>query len=149
MATRKKSRHKPDVPIHAPISGAESVVREFPTGANRDTDLGKLDYEGFLNPRVLEAFAKYMHYNRFLRDGSVRDSDNWQKGIPDEVCMKSLLRHVMELWKLTRTGLADEARTFALCAIIFNAQAMLLNQLEAEPGSIDQDVSLAIQQRGF
>lgn len=54
------------------------IVREFDTGANRDLDEDKYDYEGFLNPKVLEAYAKYMHKHRYLKDGSIRDSDNWQ-----------------------------------------------------------------------
>ena len=29
-------------------------IREFATGASRDTDAGKLDLEGFLSPLVLE-----------------------------------------------------------------------------------------------
>lgn len=78
------------------------MVRQFDTGANRDVDTGKYDYEGFLSPLVLQEFAKYMHQNRTLKDGSVRDSDNWQKGIPKDAYMKSAWRHFMDLWMLHR-----------------------------------------------
>ena len=74
------------------------VVRTFDTGANRDVDEGKLDFEGFLSPTVLKAYAEYMHKNRTLRDGSLRDSDNWQKGIPIPVYMKSMYRHFFDVW---------------------------------------------------
>jgi hypothetical protein len=68
-------------------------VRTFSTGATRDTDEGKLDFEGFLSPTVLKAFAEYMHEKRKMPDGSLRDSDNWQRGIPVDAYMKSMWRH--------------------------------------------------------
>ena len=54
------------------------MIRSFDTGATRDTEEGKLDYEGFFTPRVLEAYARYMNFNRTMRDGSIRASDNWR-----------------------------------------------------------------------
>lgn len=77
-------------------------ARRFDTGATRDTDEGKYDFEGFLSPRVLWAFAEHMHQNRQQSDGALRDSDNWQKGIPRAQYMKSLIRHVMDLWMIYR-----------------------------------------------
>ena len=73
-------------------------VRAFDTGATRDADDEKFDPEGFIDPRVLFAYSKYMHKNRHQSDGTLRASDNWQKGIPQDQYMKSLLRHVMDLW---------------------------------------------------
>jgi hypothetical protein len=73
-------------------------VRAFDTGATRDADDEKFDPEGFIDPRVLFAYSKYMHKNRHQSDGTLRASDNWQKGIPRDQYMKSLLRHVMDLW---------------------------------------------------
>jgi len=109
------------------------VVREFETGATRDVETGKYDYEGFLSPLAIEAFGAYMHKNRHLRDGSLRDSDNWQKGIPIPVYMKSLWRHVQTLWKAHRGwGGTDEDRIEALCAVIFNAQGYLHELLKAK-----------------
>jgi len=32
-------------------------VRQFETGANRDTDEGEPDYEAFLSPLAIEAFG--------------------------------------------------------------------------------------------
>lgn len=105
-------------------------MRTFASGAIRDTDENKLDYEGFLNPLVLRAFAEYMHKHRQMPDGSVRDSDNWQKGFPREQLMKSLLRHVMAAWEEHRQygSLAKDD----LCGILFNTQGLLLDLIKEE-----------------
>lgn len=112
-------------------------VRVFGTGAMRDVDEGKLDPEGFLSPLVIKAFSEYMHENRKLKDGSFRASDNWQQFFgPDHrsVCMKSLLRHVMDVWLLHRGKPAREDIKKALCGVLFNAQAYLLHVLEVDEG---------------
>ena len=83
----------------------KEIVRKFEGGAVRDLDKDKYDYEVFLNPMVLEAYAAYMHKNRFLKDGTVRNSDNWQAHFgPNHksICMKSLLRHVHDLLMFLR-----------------------------------------------
>jgi hypothetical protein len=80
----------------------DNVIRKFDTGATRDTANNKLDFEGFLSPTVLDLFAEYMNKNRVQSDGSLRDSDNWQKGIPLPVYMKSAWRHFFHWWKLHR-----------------------------------------------
>jgi hypothetical protein len=104
-------------------------VRTFDTGATRDTDEGKLDYEGFLSPWALEAFAQYMHTHRVQSDGTLRSSDNWQKGIPTEAYMKSMFRHFMAVWTLWRAGEWDDGAQADLCrdlcALMFNVQGML------------------------
>ena len=104
-----------------------SGVRRFDTGATRDGDQDKLDYEGFLSPLVLERFGEYMHAKRRLSDGTLRDSDNWQLGIPQTQYVKSAHRHFLDWWKAhrgyaTRSGddIEDE-----ICALIFNAQGYL------------------------
>ena len=109
-------------------------MRTFDSGATRDTDTPKYDYEGFLSPIVLERFATYMHEHRRQADGELRASDNWQKGIPQEVYMKSLLRHVFDLWTHHRFPYADspqgrKAMEDALCAILFNTMGYLFERL--------------------
>lgn len=108
-------------------------TRLFPTGATRDVDTSKLDFEGFLSPRVLRRFAEYMHECR-LRNvppgDTIRASDNWQKGIPEDAYMKSLLRHVFDVWEMRRSSVrGDKAYQDALSAIIFNAQGLLFEDL--------------------
>jgi hypothetical protein len=105
-------------------------IRKFQTGATRDTDEGKYDYEGFLSPLVIQRFGKYMHKHRKQSDGSLRDSDNWQKGIPKDAYIKSAWRHFMDWWlehrrKESREGLED-----ALCALLFNVQGYLHEHLK-------------------
>lgn len=100
-------------------------MRKFETGATRDADDAKLDYEGFLCPYAVERFAEYMHKHRQTPNG-LRDSDNWQKGIPLDAYMKSMWRHMHEVWKLHRAGTIDERQLEdALCALWFNVQGYL------------------------
>ena len=107
-------------------------MRKFKTGATRNSNKNKYDYEGFLSPFVIHRFGKYMHKHRFQKDGEMRESDNWQKGIPKEQYMKSLLRHVLDFWRLHRGGTVcdpdtgeEVSKEELLCAIIFNAQGYL------------------------
>lgn len=105
---------------------AMKKMRTFGTGATRDIEEGKLDFEGFLSPIVLEAYGNYMNKHRKQADGKLRDSDNWKKHFGKnhyEVCMKSLLRHVMDLWLeeegwASRDGIED-----ALMGSLFNIMA--------------------------
>ncbi len=103
-------------------------MRRFTTGATRDGEDGKLDYEGFLSPIVLERYAQYMHKHRRQSDGTMRPSDNWQLGIPKDAYMKSLWRHFMDVWKAHRGQKIDMDE--ALCALIFNAMGYLHERLK-------------------
>lgn len=99
--------------------------RTFDTGATRDTDHGKYDYEGFLSPPVLERYAEFMHGHRTLPDGSTRDSDNWQQGIPFGVYMKSMWRHFFDVWAWNRGYKIQDHIEIALCALLFNVMGYL------------------------
>lgn len=101
----------------------QPAIRRFETGATRDTDEGKLDYEGFLSPLVIKAFAEYMHEKRKMPDGSLRSGDNWQKGIPLEAYMKSMWRHFFSVWEIYRAGSISFAEE-ELLALLFNVQGM-------------------------
>jgi hypothetical protein len=114
-------------------------MREFKTGATRDSDNKKLDYEGFLSPIALKRYAEYLHKHRTQADGQERDSDNWQKGMPIAVYMKSLLRHVIEMWTFHRETLeagwsGDKTEQFRdiICAVIFNAFGYLFEDLKLD-----------------
>jgi hypothetical protein len=108
------------------------AIRKFNTGATRDVDETKHDFEGFVSPLVTHRFAEYMTSHRRQKDGTIRASDNWQKGIPLEAYIKSLVRHVEDL-RLHWDGygpLATESLEDSLCAIIFNANGFLFETLK-------------------
>jgi hypothetical protein len=126
----------PKPTVQERVDAKRAEVREFATGATRDADDGKYDYEGFLSPAVLQRYAQYMHANRVQSDGSLRSGDNWQKGIPFDVYMKSMWRHFMDVWTMHRRSGEEEAWESitaddevaleeALCAVLFNAQGYL------------------------
>lgn len=112
-------------------------MRQFETGSTRDSDENKLDYEGFFSPLVIKQCAEYMHKHRKQADGRLRASDNWQKGIPKDVYMKSLWRHFMDLWLHHRGHLPEATHDIkdALSAIMFNASGYLYELLKREIGS--------------
>lgn len=120
------------------VKGNPSAHRTFETGATRDTDTGKLDFEGFLSPAVVQRYGEYMHTCRILPDGTLRDSDNWQQGIPLAVYMKSKWRHFLETWTLHRKGVHGKAIEDALCAELFNTMGMLHEELKLR-AAIDKD----------
>ena len=74
-ATKQFDETTPAVPL---VTHVPNRMHHFGTGATRDSDANKLDFEGFLSPPALEAYAEYMHRHRFQADGVVRASDNWQ-----------------------------------------------------------------------
>lgn len=101
-------------------------IRKFKTGATRDTDIGKLDFEAFLSPLVIERYAQYMNKNRLQKDGTVRDGDNWQKHFGENhyaVCMKSLWRHFMDMWMFHRGLKGRETMEDAIMGVLFNTMA--------------------------
>lgn len=103
----------------------DDKIRKFDTGATRDTDNDKLDYEGFLSPLVLKRFAEYMNKHRKQSDGKLRDSDNWQRGIPKEAYIKSGWRYFMDWWLENRGFESREGIEDALCALMFNVMGYL------------------------
>ncbi len=128
--------------LHANYQKETTKMREFETGATRDGDETKVDFEGFFSPFVFKRFGVYMHKHRKQADGKLRDSDNWQKGIPIRVYMKSWWRHFVNVWEIIRNWPADgeptnmsledlEAASEALCATLFNNMGML-HEIEKE-----------------
>ena len=111
-------------------------MREYETGATRNDEEGKLDYEAFLSYRVLKRYAEYMNSHRQQADGNLREGDNWQKGIPQNDYMKSAWRHFMDLWEMHRDS--EEAGPVpqweeleeTLCALLFNVMGYLHVQLQ-------------------
>lgn len=133
-----------------PAKAAAPVVRTFNTGANRDRAEGKLDFLGFLSPKAERRFAAYMNKNRRLGDGSLRDGDNWKRGIPLPVYADSLARHQQEVRELINDLVdasgCESARAIldippdhptllaideAACALFFNVQGWLHERVKA------------------
>ncbi len=100
-------------------------MRTFATGATRDNDAGKLDYEGFLSPLVLKRYAEYLHKHRRQADGKLRDSDNWQKGIPVKEYLKSKWRHFVDVWMQLRGWPGQDTLEDSICGDLFNTMGML------------------------
>lgn len=105
-------------------------IRTFSTGATRDTEEGKNDYEGYLSPAVIEAFGNYMTRHRVQSDGSLRASDNWQKGIPRDAYIKSAWRHLLDLWKEHRGLDSRDGIDEALGGLLFNVMGYWLEHLK-------------------
>ena len=87
----------------------------------------------------IKAFCDYMDGHRIQADGSVRDPDNWKKGISQDVYMDSLYRHVTDLWSVFNGYERFEPETkeeldkkTLLCAIMFNVQGYLYELIKEE-----------------
>lgn len=113
------------------VKEKKGKIRTFGTGAIRDTADNKPDYEGFLSPLVIKAYGEYMNKHRLQPDGELRDSDNWQRGIPKKEYVKSLFRHFVDLWLFNRGYKGRETIEDALCGILFNVMGYM-HELEKE-----------------
>ena len=101
-------------------------MREFETGATRDTDEGKNDYSGFLSPLVIRAFGDYMRHHQTQADGTLRGSDNWKQLFGENhyaVCFSSLLRHVEDVWLEHEGYDSRDGLDEALGGLLFNVMA--------------------------
>lgn len=121
-------------------------MRTFETGATRDSEEGKLDFEGFLSPLALEAFAEYMNVHRKQADGGLRASDNWQRGMGMDVFMKSAWRHFFSWWKIHRGWPVTDERDGhsvtvdeAICGLLFNCFGYLHEHLKGQPDGKQKD----------
>ncbi len=126
----------------------------FTTGATRSTDANKVDYEGHINPEVLAIYGDYMNRHRVQRDGQLRQSDNWQKGIPLYRYVKSLIRHTFEFWRMWRGTTVlnpDNNKLFTfqdvLCAILFNVMGIMYEMQRAKAQNLLREVALMPSER--
>jgi hypothetical protein len=71
-----------------------------------------------------------MNKHRIQSDGSLRNSDNWQFGIPKDAYIKSAWRHFHDWWMEHRGYKSREGIEDALCAILFNVQGYLFEILK-------------------
>ncbi len=107
-------------------------IRRFETGATRDQDVDKIDYEGFLSPIVLERFGQYMLKHQIQSNGDKRMSDNWQKGIPKDAYIKSAWRHFHDWWMEHRDYKSREGIEDALMGLLFNVMGYTYEILKEE-----------------
>jgi hypothetical protein len=126
-------------PTAAGVGTATAIpnVRSFETGATRSPDAARYDPEGFLSPLVIERYCEYMNKHRLQSDGKLRDSDNWQKGMPLETYAKGEWRHHLHFWTRHRGFKVTDAGATAsieedLCAIMFNVMGYLHETLKAK-----------------
>jgi hypothetical protein len=112
-------------------------IRTFDSGASRNSEEGKLDFDGFLSPSVLKSYAEYMESMRYLEDGTLRSSDNWQKGIPKKEYMKSMWRHFFDVWTTRRDSydtskqkVSSKDKIEQLNALLFNVMGLLHEELK-------------------
>lgn len=99
-------------------------VREFETGAKRDSDKDKEDYIESVSWLTLMRYAKYMKVQE-VRYGR----GNWKKGIPIEEYEKSLLRHIQKYIANKYDHANLEPEVDHLSAAFFNLQG-LIHELE-------------------
>lgn len=110
---------------------ADPEVREFPTGARRDTEVGKNRFAASLSPWAIEELVSYM---RRHNSQAHRREDNWKAGMPLDSFMESLFRHFHHAWKLHASGaVGGQEMKDALCGVLFNAQGYLHELVKPEP----------------
>lgn len=111
---------------------ANQQVETYETGATRSKET-TFDPEGFINPAALVLYCEYMQRHRVQADGGLRDSDNWQKGMPTSRAIRSLLRHTLDAWLILRghEPKSDDcvSLTDAVCGVLFNAFLILTNEV--------------------
>jgi hypothetical protein len=117
-------------------------MRTFDTGATRDADDNKNDYEGYFSPIALQAYGDYMREHQVQPDGNVRPSDNWQKGMPLSQYIKSAFRHFMTFWLLHRGYKVREEKIGgvmrqptmmdALAGLVFNVMGYMHEYIKAK-----------------
>lgn len=107
-------------------------MRTFGTGATRNDDSKKNDYRGFISPLAVREYGNYMTEHRTQKDGTVRASDNWKKGISRLAYLSSLLRHTEDIHLIMEGHTAINPDTGqvvtlkeALSAAFFNVQGLL------------------------
>lgn len=119
-----------ELPSGDVVAAQSPLLRQFESGATRSADAGRYDPDGFLSPLVIERYCEYMNKHRIQADGSVRGSDNWQKGLPLAVYAKGGWRHFLHFWTRHRGwNVSDSAAAASIeediCALLFNLNGYL------------------------
>lgn len=119
--------------------GLNPIMREFDSGAKRDSDVGKINYLKALSPLVLQAYGEFMRKNNSQRDGEKREEDNWKKGMSKQSYMESKFRHFVTTWKIY-DGFSNDDIIESLLAELFNTIG-LLHVLLLEKHNMQKDLT--------
>jgi hypothetical protein len=106
-------------------------MREFPTGATRDNDDGKIRYKQCLSPYFIQLYGRYILKHCQTADG-LRTQDNWKKGMTKDSYMNSFMTHAVDLWLVFEGLEPDSGLSFEdlLCAVYFNLQGLAHEHLK-------------------
>ena len=112
-------------------------MRTFKTGATRDDNTHKLNHVRGLSTQVQQRYLEYLGVHRLQKDGSLRDWDNWKRGIDVNDYRESLLRHANDAVRASMGLPVPENASLEdlLCAIRFNADGWLFELLAAKSGN--------------
>lgn len=114
-------------------------MREFETGATRDTADGKPELAKYLSPLVIKRFGEYMLKHQIQPDGQKRTGDNWKKGMPLDSYLDSGFRHFLDWWLIHDGHEGREDIETALCALLFNVQGYLHEILKSQIATSSAD----------
>lgn len=99
------------------------VVRQFNTGAIRDTDDSKEDYTETISWTAFKRYAQYMTGKK-----KKYGSGNFKKGIPVSSYEESLLRHVQKYMENKHEEGVVETEEDHLSAMVFNIFGIMHEQ---------------------
>lgn len=102
-------------------------ITKYETGAYRDGNSDKLDFEGSLSPIVLRRYAEY---KKSHRHNGQRKDDNWQLGMSIDDYMKSMYRHFIDVHTIHDGFSCNVDIEEALCGVLFNVQGYLFEVLK-------------------
>jgi hypothetical protein len=91
------------------------AVREFKTGAIRDTEDGKNDFIETISWTAFDRYAGYMTGKK-----KKYGEGNFKKGITIDAYERSLVRHLVKYLKNKHEGGQDELEEDHLSALVFN-----------------------------
>lgn len=111
------------------------LLRKSDTGAIRNSDVDKINYQGALSPLVLEAYGAYIQKHSLLPDGTRRNNKNWQNlfGTHEEhrqVCIESAWRHFLDVLMEHDGYESRDGIDEALGGLMFNIQAYWFSLLK-------------------
>lgn len=95
----------------------------FPSGAIRDSQEDKPDFNETISWTAFNRYAKYMTGKK-----SKYGAGNFKRGIPTESYVKSMLRHVDKFMRNTFENGDDEKNEDHLSAIVFNVFGIMHNE---------------------